>query len=206
MRRTKEEAARTRAAIVEAALACFDRHGIAGTTMEQIASTARVTKGAVYHPFSCKNEILHELREEVSLPLLDEADTEVLRGTSLAALERIERFPLGVLDTLEGHARTRRALAVMMFKCEYVGELAGELAGACRKSERLAKAFEGAYREAKRNGALAAGVDPAVASVETLMFLNGLGRLWLATGEASALRRKARAAVRAHVRARRKGA
>ena len=43
MRRTKEEAARTRAAIVEAALACFDRHGIAGTTMDNIAATARVT-------------------------------------------------------------------------------------------------------------------------------------------------------------------
>ena len=38
MRRTKEEAAQTRASIVEAGLACFDRHGIAGTTMADIAA------------------------------------------------------------------------------------------------------------------------------------------------------------------------
>ena len=58
MRRTKEEAARTRRDIVEAALACFDSHGIAGTTLEQIAAEAKVTKGAVYWHFTGKAEIL----------------------------------------------------------------------------------------------------------------------------------------------------
>jgi len=204
MRRTKEEAARTRAAIVEAALDCFDRHGIGGTTMEQIAAAARVTKGAVYHHFAGKGAILRELRDEVSLPLMDEADTEVLRGRSLPALDRVERFLLGVLDTLEGQARTRRALSVMQFKCEYVGDLEHELAGASAKSARLAKAFEGAYREAKRRGALAEGVVPKVAGIETLLFLNGLARLWLLGPDTGIVRRNARAAVRAHVRARRR--
>src|SRR5262245_49655740 len=51
MRRTKEEAALTRAAIVEAGLACFDRHGINGTTLDDIAAEAGVTKGAIYHHF-----------------------------------------------------------------------------------------------------------------------------------------------------------
>ena len=199
MRRTKEEAARTRAAIVEAALACFDRHGIAGTTMDQIAATARVTKGAVYHHFTCKNAILHELRDEVSLPLMDEADTGMLRGKDLPALDRVERFLAHVIETLERNARARRALTVMQFKCEYVGELASELSASREKGERLAKAFEGAYREAKRSGALAARVDPKVAALKTLMFLNGLVRLWLVSPEASAVRRRARAAVREHV-------
>ena len=204
MRRTKEEAARTRAAIVEAALACFDRHGIAGTTMDQIASTAHVTKGAVYHHFTCKNAILHELRDEVSLPLMDEADTAMLRGKDLPALDRVERFLAPVLETLERNARTRRALAVMQFKCEYVGELAAELSASRVKGERLAKAFEGAYREARRKGALAAGVDPGVAAIETLMFLNGMARLWLVSPARGALRRGARGAVRAHVDVRRR--
>src|SRR5689334_12372755 len=204
MRRTKEQAARTRAAIVEAALACFDRHGIAGTTMDHIAATARVTKSAEYHHFTCKNAILHELREEVALPIMDEADTGLLRGKDLAALDRVERFLTHMLDTLEHNARTRRALTVMQFKCEYVGELSAELDSSRAKGERIAKAFEGAYREAKRAGALAAGVDPKVAAIETLMFMNGLGRLWLVNFEASAVRRRARAAVRAHVDVRRK--
>src|SRR5689334_18537151 len=71
MRRTKEEAAKTRDAIVEAALACFDARGIAHATLDEIAAKAGVTKGAVYHHFGGKPEILHEIRMRVSLPLLD---------------------------------------------------------------------------------------------------------------------------------------
>ena len=203
MRRTKEDAARTRSAIVEAALACFDRHGIAGTTLEQIASTARVTKGAVYHHFDGKRAILHEIREGVSLPLMGEADTEMLRGKTLPALDRVEHFLFGVLEMLERNPRTRRALTVMQFKCEYVGDLARELAGGRRKTAILEKAFAGAYREAQRNGALAAGIAPDLAGAETLMFMNGMVRLWLLQEGRDGYRRKARACVKAHVDSRR---
>ncbi len=79
MRRTKEEAARTRQAIVSAALACFDRYGIARSTLERIAACAGVSKGAIYHHFAGKREVLREIREQVSLPFLDEADTTLLR-------------------------------------------------------------------------------------------------------------------------------
>src|ERR1700675_3362583 len=105
MRRTKEDAARTRAAIMEAGLSCFDRHGIAGSTLAQIAAGARVTKGAVYHHFGGKRQILHELRERVALPMLDEADTKLLKARELPALERVERFLLGILDGLENDRR-----------------------------------------------------------------------------------------------------
>src|SRR5687768_3187363 len=98
MRRTKEEAAKTRAAIVDAGLACFDRRGIAGTTLADIAAEAGVTKGAVYHHFAGKEAILHELREQVALPLLDAADTTLLHHADCPALERIERFLLAVLE------------------------------------------------------------------------------------------------------------
>src|SRR5437764_15029498 len=119
MRRTKEEAARTRSAIVEAALMCFDRHGIAKTTLEQIASEASVTKGAVYWHFRGKREILHAIREEVSLPLLDRADCALLHRGESPPLERVARFLEGMLETVENDPRTRRALTVMQFKCEY---------------------------------------------------------------------------------------
>lgn len=202
MRRTKEDAARTRADIVDAALGCFDRKGIAGSTLEQIAADAGVTKGAVYHHFCGKREILREIREQLALPLLDEADTALLRRGELPALERVERFLVSILDGLTNDSRKRLALAVMQFKCEYVGDLAVELEGALRSSERLAKAFEAAYREARKAGELARGLSPRIAAFETIMFLSGLVRLWLLQGPRSALRKQARAVIRAHVRSR----
>ncbi len=203
MRRTKEDAARTRASIIEAALLCFDRHGIAGSTLQQIAGQAKVTKGAVYHHFGGKRQILHELRERVSLPMLDEADTELLLSRETSALDRVEHFLLGILDALENDRRKRRTLAVMQFKCEYVDDLAEELAGLVRNHRRLAKAFEGAYREARKAGALAKHLTPEVAALETVMFLSGLVRLWLLHAGHHPLGKDARAIVAAHVESRR---
>lgn len=204
MRRTKEEAAKTRAAIVDAALGCFDRHGIAGSTLDHIAQAARCTKGAVYHHFSGKREILRELRDQVSVPMLDEMDTELLHEGESPALDRVERFLMRMLDAVDSDSRTRRVITVMQLRCEYVDDLAAELQGAARKQERMAKAFEAAYREARKAGQLASGVSPGVAAAETMMFLSGLLRLSLIHGRRGALRKNARAAVKAHVAARRR--
>ena len=203
MRRTKAQAARTREDIVEAALACFDRYGISNSTLEQIACAAGVSKGAVYHHFAGKREILAEIREQVSLPLLDEADTALLARGEPAALDRIEHFLTGILAGLEGDPRKRLALTVMQFRCEYVGPLGEELGTTVRNIERLTKALEGAYRESRAAGELASGLSPRIAAVETMMFMNGLLRLWIVHGSRSSIRRNARAAIKAHVRLRR---
>jgi TetR/AcrR family acrAB operon transcriptional repressor len=203
MRRTKEEAARTREAILEGALACFDRYGITSATVEQIAREAGVTRGAVYHHFSGKRDILRAIRERVSLPLLDQADTALLRQPDSTALERIERFLLSIVDGLEKDRRKRRALTVMHLRCEYVGELAEELAAGVRNLDRLAKALEGAYREARAAGQLAPGIAPPIAALETIMFMNGLVRLWILHSNGGAIRRHAREAIAAHVLLRR---
>jgi len=203
MRRTKEEAARTREAIVEGALACFDRYGITSSTVEQIAAEAGVTRGAVYHHFAGKRDILRAIRERVSLPFLDQADIALLREHECSPLDRIERFLLGVIDTLEKDPLHCRAVTVMQLRCEYVGELAAELAVGVRNIDRLAKAFEGAYHEARATGVLAQGIAPEIAALETIMFMNGLVRLWIVHGKGAAVRRNARAAIEAHVRLRR---
>ena len=203
MRRTKEDAARTRAAIVDAALACFDRHGLAQSTLDQIAAEAGVTKGAIYHHFSNKQDIFHALREQVSLPLLDRADTTLLHGGPGTALDRIERFLAATLEGVERDRRAREALAVMHFKCEYVDELEGELADFRRNVGRLMEAFEAAYADARREGLLRTGLVPRVAAVETTMFFSGLVRLWLLDTRRNGLRGDARAAIAAHVAARR---
>ncbi len=203
MRRTKEEAAQTRAAILEAALACFDRYGITNATLEQIACAAGVSRGAVYHHFSGKRAILREIREHVSLPLLDAADTALLRADGGGVLERIERFLAAILEGLERDARKRQALTVMQFRCEYVDELGRELHAGLRNLDRLTKAIERAYTEAARVGELCAALTPEIAALETVTFMNGLVRLWLAHGGRSGLRRNARALIAAHIALRR---
>ncbi|HEX4780303.1 MAG TPA: TetR family transcriptional regulator [Usitatibacter sp.] len=203
MRRTKEEAARTRDAIVEAALACFDRHGIANTTLEQIATEASVTKGAVYWHFSGKHEILHAIREEVSLPLLDRADCTLLARGERAPLDRVARFLEGMLESVESDPRTRRALTVMQFKCEYADELVQGLDDMHRNNDRLAKALEATYEEARKAGTLNRALTPRIAALDTTAFLAGLVRLSLLDRTRNGMRKNTPALIRAHVASRR---
>lgn len=61
MRRTKEEAEKTKQKIMLAALAIFNKKGYANTTYTDIAKAADVTRGAIYHHFFCKSDILKEI-------------------------------------------------------------------------------------------------------------------------------------------------
>ncbi|MEV7184551.1 ScbR family autoregulator-binding transcription factor [Kitasatospora sp. NPDC093102] len=53
----QERSERTRGRLVEAGAALFDRRGYAGATLGEIASTAGVTKGALYFHFASKEEL-----------------------------------------------------------------------------------------------------------------------------------------------------
>lgn len=205
MRRTKEDAAKTREAIVSAALACFERHGLAQSTMTQIAEEAGVTKGAIYWHFNNKREIFHALRQQVSLPLLDRADTTLLHDGAAPALDRLGRFLDATIESLETDRRLREALGVMHFKCEYVESMADELDDGRRNTRRLVEALESAYTDARKEGTLRPDLTPRAAAVETLAFLTGLTRLWLLDRGHCGYRRDARAALRSHLESRRRG-
>ncbi len=206
MRRTKEEAEQTRRRIMAAALRTFNRRGIARTTLEQIAEAASVTRGAIYWHFSDKAALLRAIREDVSLPLVDQSDFTLLNETAREPLDCVEQFLLDLLSAVEKDEHTRLAFSVMSFKCEYVGELVSELKEYVRKNERLCGALTRTYAEARRRGTLRKGMMPRLAALETIVFVAGLMRLWLLDETRSGVRKAARALIRAHVDGRRRHA
>jgi len=58
-----ESKAKTRARILEAARAVFEREGYHGASLERIAATAGFTKGAVYSTFESKADVMLALLE-----------------------------------------------------------------------------------------------------------------------------------------------
>lgn len=204
MRRTKEEAEQTRKRIMQAALKTFHRRGIARTTLEQVARAARVTRGAIYWHFSGKQALLRAIRDDVSLPLVDQSDFTLLNEAADEPLARIERFLLDLLRAVAEDEHTRLVFAVMSFRCEYVGELGAELEEYVRKNKRLSNALTRAYRQAQRRGAGLNGLSPRLAALDTLVFLAGLLRLWLLDERSQlGMRRAARLLIAAHVGGRR---
>ena len=64
-RRTKEEAAKTRARILASALSLFAKKGYTHTTFTDIAARLKLTKGAVYWHFESKEALLVALLDEM---------------------------------------------------------------------------------------------------------------------------------------------
>ncbi|OLT46956.1 TetR family transcriptional regulator [Saccharomonospora sp. CUA-673] len=55
----------TRSALVRSAVRLFTERGYAGTSLDEIAKNARVTKGALYHHFSGKQAVFEAAFDEV---------------------------------------------------------------------------------------------------------------------------------------------
>ncbi|MFN3880940.1 MAG: TetR family transcriptional regulator [Nitrincola lacisaponensis] len=100
VRRTKAEAALTREKLLDAAENVFLARGVANATLEQIATEAGLTRGALYWHFKNKAEIFHAMLDRVRLPFqelideLDEADRREhpARAIRLACQEGLKRL------------------------------------------------------------------------------------------------------------------
>jgi TetR/AcrR family transcriptional regulator, acrAB operon repressor len=68
MRRTPEQAMRTRAKILESAARTFLRRGLSRASLSDIASVAGVTRGAIYGHFKNKSALFDALFEHAALP------------------------------------------------------------------------------------------------------------------------------------------
>jgi AcrR family transcriptional regulator len=77
-----------KAQILEAAMACFGEHGYHETSMDDIAARTGLSKGAVYHHFAGKREILLALFEFWSDRMLERWEQISRETDPLTALTR----------------------------------------------------------------------------------------------------------------------
>jgi len=69
-----ERREKTKSSIVKAARRIFGERGFAATTIDDIATGARVAKGAVYHHFATKEAVFEAVFDQVSLDLVSDLD------------------------------------------------------------------------------------------------------------------------------------
>ena len=122
-RRTKAEAQITRSHILDAAEHLFHARGVSRTSLQDIASAAGVTRGAIYWHFQDKGALFNAMMERVRLPLEDAAG-ELDLGSRRPPLERLRHLLLGTLERVANDAQIRRVFEIATHKVEYVDELA----------------------------------------------------------------------------------
>jgi len=137
-RRTKEDAAATRDALLDAAEAVFGARGVAAASLADVAAAAGVTRGALYWHFRDKADLLQAMLARAAFPFeqqwrsaIDEGDplgqlersfVKVLRG--VAAEPRLQCLHAMVHDPAEPgggmgpvHAQQRRIRAAFLDRC-----------------------------------------------------------------------------------------
>ncbi|MEV5505160.1 TetR family transcriptional regulator [Streptomyces orinoci] len=157
MRRTPEEAAQTRAALLDAALFTFAEQGVPSTKLADVAQRAGVTRGAVYHHFADKADlyaaVIAESWDTVTAPVWAALEGE-------APLEsRLSGFLVSWLRRLREDARFR-ALLTLTLNASYAPALDESPRARGSSASREAKAF-GLADWQGRLGRTLAGAGPS---------------------------------------------
>ncbi len=108
----------TRARLVENAFREIHAHGYAGASLDRILASSGVTKGALYHHFKSKADLLHAVIDEALMPRVVERWLEPLRESD---------------DPIRALAESTRA---MMAEATPAAMCCGRLGGFLRKGSR----------------------------------------------------------------------
>ena len=189
MRRTKEEAAVTRATVLKAALAVFSAKGYAAATLDDVASAAKVTRGAIYWHFKSKADLYNTLVEELSArgaSVVQQAAAE--GGTFLDILRRIF---VRLCAVVEDDREVRAVMELGLFKTGYAPELQAGRKKQLEAGQAQLAGIAEAMKLGIAQGALRDDIDPLEMARAFIAFENGAIQLWLTSPKSFSLKESA---------------
>ncbi len=195
-RRTKEDAAATRDALLDAAEAVFGARGVAAASLVDIAAAAGVTRGALYWHFRDKADLLQAMLARAAFPFEQQWRSAIDEDDPLGQLER------GFVEVLRGIAAEPRLQCLYTVIRERT-EPGVDLAPAHAHERRMRAAFqrrsETLLQCARRAGQLRPRVVVRHAAIGLAALLDGLLRTWLLDRGEFDLVRVGRAAAAAYL-------
>ncbi len=172
-RKTKEEAAATRDALLNAAVTLFLRKGVSRTTLDEIAREAGVTRGAVYHHFENKSALVKELLESVRLPV-DELIAQLGQNVGNDPLGALQDWTTHMFSLLLGDPWRRRVDKVVYHRCEFVEEMNPIFQVQCERSLLCHEGITRIFQRAREMGQLRPDIQPRHAAFALYSFGMGL--------------------------------
>jgi TetR/AcrR family acrAB operon transcriptional repressor len=179
VRKTKEEAEKTRKELIEAARGVFHQCGVSRSTLEKIAKDAGVTRGAVYWHFKDKAELFFAMREDVFIPMVERTDSFLLSEAYENPLDAIEASLKEFFRVLDDCSIVREVFEIMISRCEYVDEFASVQEEVGRPAQEFLSKIERVYQRAAEKGMLREGLDPHETARDTWAFTSGVLHLLL---------------------------
>lgn len=178
MRRTKQDADKTRSTILEAAEQLFLQKGVAHTSLEQIARQAGVTRGAVYWHFKNKADLFHAMLNQVRMPA-EQIAQRIRSCDPVDPIAGLRNLCIDALASLLKDERKKRIFTILMRRCEFTDELKeAEL-----KHEAFINEFVDVctrlFSEPDNAARLKPSITPRMAAVSMHVFFIGMLSDWL---------------------------
>ena len=186
MRRTKEDAAKTREEVLTAAAEVFYEHGVSGSSLDKIAKRAGVTRGAIYWHFKDKAEVLTALHREIKLPQ-EAIISDALEYGHDDPLGLIETGSMSVLRLLAEDEHQQRIFAIMTLSCEFTEDMSDATSRVVAANAEMYGKLQKIISLAARQDMLAAGWTVDVAARAFQCSVNGLFGEWLRSGKTFSL-------------------
>jgi TetR/AcrR family acrAB operon transcriptional repressor len=189
MKRTKEEAAITRATVLKAALSVFSAKGYDAATLDDISAAAGVTRGAIYWHFKSKADLYNTLIAEVSARGNMVVQNAVAQGGSL--LDILRRIFVNQCSLMEEDREARAVMELVLFKTGLNPDLKAGRKKQIDEGNALIAGIADAMRMGIAQGILRGDVDPTDMARAFLAFENGVIQQWLASPKSFSLKTSA---------------
>ena len=178
VRRTKEDAQKTRSQILEAAEQAFHQRGMAHTTLAEIAAIAGVTRGAIYWHFSNKADLVQALLDTLHEPL-DELAKASESEDEVDPLGCLRLLLIKLFEQLALDAKIRRINEILIHKCEFTDAMCD------LRQQRVTASLDCNVRiglalsNAVNRGQLPENLDTERAAVSIHAYIDGMLYQWL---------------------------
>lgn len=189
MRRTKEEAAVTRATVLKAALSVFSVKGYAATTLDDVASAAKVTRGAIYWHFKGKADLYNTLVEEMSARGASIVQQAVAEGGTL--IDILRRVFISQCALIEDDREARAVMELALFKTGLDPDLQAGRKQQVDAGHALIAGIADAMKMGVSQGILRDDTDPTDMARAFIAFENGVIQQWLTSPKSFSLKESA---------------
>lgn len=123
VRKTKQQSLETRQHILDAAMHEFSKRGVSSTSLNDIAISAGVTRGAIYWHFKNKVDIFNAMWSQIESSI-DDVELRYRNQFPCEPLLSLRHTLVFVLQTSVLDPKRNTLLGILFHKCEFVGELA----------------------------------------------------------------------------------
>ncbi|MDO8650909.1 MAG: TetR family transcriptional regulator [Undibacterium sp.] len=176
-RKTKEDAQETYIALLDAAEQVFSEKGVTRTTLNDVATAAGMTRGAIYWHFKDKTALFQAMCDRAFLPM-DALLNEIACTPDKDPIAALRQMSVHLLKQVACDQRQRKVFDIIFHRCEKTDEMAFFALEQEKRSECLSR-MEAILQEAVAQGKLPTATDTWIAMRAIHSYLIGLIHEWL---------------------------